>query len=122
MTYDQPLPLNPMEEVFLDHEKMFKLKQEERVNHMIRRGKHFIKDLALNKQVTNLTRQHQFLKYQPQLDQFYNNNKIETITEDQVRSGLSNFNVLIDQDEVKHIKESLAFKREKQMEKEHKSW
>lgn len=60
---------------------MFQLKQEERVNQMLSKGKNHIQDIKFTKKFTNLNPQNQHLKYQANLDNFYNDKRIQTITE-----------------------------------------
>jgi hypothetical protein len=64
---------------------------------------------------------HKYLQYKDKLGGFYNKDQIQTITEDQVKQGMANFDVLIDSNEVSTIRNALdqeQKERERQLEKQ----
>lgn len=71
-----------LEEVLVDHEKLFKLRQEERIQNMMAHGHQYIKDLKRNKKPTFMNIQNQYLKYKDNLGTFYSNERVQPITEE----------------------------------------
>ena len=69
----------------------------------MKHGKLWVKDIKQKKVTSEVPMSKQFLEYHSKFGDFYTQDKINTITEDQVKEGLSNFDVLIEKEEISQI-------------------
>jgi hypothetical protein len=93
----------PNVNVFYDPATMYKGAQADKVNQILKHGTSHIQQIKRRKLRSDLPVAEQLVQYKSVMQGFYNKPEIETITENQVRMGLSHFDTLIVPEQLKEL-------------------
>ena len=84
---------------------------------MLQNGKKHLVDIKHKKAISELPMQYQFKKYHHKLHEFYQQQRITTVTENQVKEGMSRFNYLVSPQEMSELQAVMEKKKIQAMKK-----